>query len=1082
MIFLLSILSTVQMTAESNVKLKVPIKEKDIKEERGIAQQQQSVTGKVTDAYGEVLPGVTVLIKGTTNGTITDVNGSFTLTNIPKNSILVFSFVGMTTQEIVVKDQRSIRISLEEGAIGLEEVVAIGYGSVRKRDLTGAVSSIRSDELLQTNPQGINQALQGRLAGVQVQQADGAPGGGINIQIRGANSFTTSNEPLYILDGVPFEGGDAPGASEFGDKQTNNPLSLLNPNDIASIEVLKDASATAIYGSRASNGVVLITTTGKGISKPKLNFSANFGVSKIASQIHVLDAATYAEYNNEQAINGYTYDGKNYIEDNLLPFPINGRWSYLNEIDPVTGIEHVVDSTYYPGPQDYRDGYEGGGTNWQDQIFQTAMTQEYNLSFREGDENGHFTFSGGVLDQEGVIVNSYYKRYTLRSAFSRKLNKHIEIGTNLSVTKSTNRMARTNSETYGVIPSAIGFRPTRLVFDPTKDSGFTEDTSLGLANPYLYTRTAKNLVGALNIFNSSYAEISFLDFFKFRQNLGYGRNQNTRNEYYNRWVGEGMAPKNGFARQADNFYESLTLESMLMYNQEFNEFHKMDGVFAWTYQNVNWGDKGMSGTGFPNDINEEYDMSAALHPNINSSGRGESSLMSYLGRVNYTILDKYLFSLSYRLDGSSRFSKTNRWSSFSSAAFAWRLSDEQFVKRLDFFDDLKLRISYGQTGNQGVNAYATRSRFGSQNYPYNGSLSSGYAESRWGGPANPNLKWETTTQSNLGLDMTFLNSRFNLNVDIYNKKTTDLIQNRFIPSSTGFNTLASNYGEVSNKGLEIQLGVFIFSQKNFSWKIDANASWNENKIDGLEADQFSDVAWGLESMFIRRNGQPIGLIYGYQDDGFYDNEAEVRADPQFQNEPNSRIRSMIGQAKYKDLNGDGIIDDRDKTVIGNTNPKVLFGLTNSFRYKNISLSFFLQGTYGNDILNVNLNDFDMAGTSNMPHFVYDNRWTESNRENAQFPRSDGTYTRKLRASDRLVEDGSYLRLKNLNIGYLFHRPIKWIESLNVSASANNLFTFTNYHWYDPDVNTFGSDVSRRGVDMASYPTARTFSFNLMLEF
>ena len=949
MILLLITLSFGQMSAETNVSLKLPFKGEGVNSKEIVSrqQQEQTVTGKVADAYGDFLPGVTVLIKGTSSGTVTDVNGNFTLNNVPRNSILVFSFVGMTPQEVEVKDQRSINITMEEVAIGLEEVVAIGYGTMKKRDLTGAVSSIRSDELLLSNPQGINQALQGKLAGVQVQQADGAPGAGINILVRGANSFTTSNEPLYILDGVPFEAGNAPAAGQFGDKQRNNPLSLLNPNDIESIEVLKDASATAIYGSRASNGVVIITTTGRSASKAKINFSSSFGLSKIASKIDVLDAATYAEYRNEQAINGYTYDGKERVDDDNLPFPVNGRWSYARETDPDTGLEIVTDSTYLPSPSDYRAGYDGGGTNWQDQIFQTGLTQEYNLSFSQGDKDGHFSFSGGILDQEGVIVNSYYKRYTMRSSFSKKLSDRIELGNNLSVTESTNRLARTNSETYGVIPSAISFNPTRPVFDPERDSGFTEDSSTGLANPYLYTRTAKNLVGALNVFNSAYAEISFFDFLKFRQNLGYGNNKNTRNEYYNRWVGEGRAPINGSGRQADNFYKSLTLESMVKYNQTFNEIHSLDAVVAWTYENVNWGGKTMSGSDFPNDLTEENDMGAAILQDKNSSSRGESSLMSYLGRVNYSLLDKYLFTVSFRRDGSSRFSKVNRWSNFSSYAFAWRLSDETFVKNLNFFDDLKLRVSYGQTGNQGVNAYATRSRFEAQNYPYNGSLTSGYAESRWGGPANPNLKWETTTQSNLGLDMTFLNNRVNLNVDIYHKNTEDLLQNRFIPSSTGFSSLASNYGEIKNKGLEVATGIFIFSKRDFSWKLDANASINKNEVNGLEADQFSDVAWGLESMFLRRNGEPIGLIYGYQEDGFYDNEAEVRADPLFHGESDSRIRSMIGQVRYKDINDDGVIDDRDKAIIGNTNPKVLFGITNSFRYKNMSFSFFLQGTQVN---------------------------------------------------------------------------------------------------------------------------------------
>uniref|UniRef100_UPI003217975F TonB-dependent receptor n=1 Tax=uncultured Draconibacterium sp. TaxID=1573823 RepID=UPI003217975F len=1045
-------------------------------------QQQKIVTGRVTDESETPLPGVTVLLEGTTNGTVTGANGNYSISDIPEGSTLVFSFIGMITREIKVVNKTKIDVVLTTSTIDIEEVVAVGYGTVRKRDLTGAVASIKSEELLKTNAQGADQALMGKIAGVQVQQSDGAPGAGVNILIRGANSFTTSNRPLYIVDGVPFEAGEAPAAGTFGDKQRNSPLSLINPNDIASIEVLKDASATAIYGSRASNGVVIITTKGKGASKPKITLSSKFGISNAVKQINVLDAATYAEYRNERIVNGYTYDGKEYVSDDNLPFPVNGRWNYTTEINPKTGEEMVVDSTYYPSPQDYRDGYEGGGTNWQDQIFQTAVTQEYNLSYSEGNEKGHSLFSAGLLNQEGVIFNSFYKRYTARANITRKLTDWFQIGNNLSIANSENRLARTNSETYGVIPSAISFNPTRPVFDPNRDSGYTEDTSTGLANPYLYTRTAKNLVGAVNIFNSAFAEISFTDFLQFRQNFGYGNNKNTRNEYYNRYVAEGLAPKNGYARQADNYYESLTTESMLKYNNVFRKQHSINAVVALTYENVNWGGKSMSGTGFPNDLTEENDMGAAIEQHKNTSTKGKSSLMSYLGRVNYTLLDKYLFTISFRRDGSSRFSEVNRWSNFSSYAFAWRLSNENFVKNLNFFDDLKFRISYGQTGNQGINAYATRSRMVATNYPYDKNLNSGYAESRWGGPANPNLRWETTAQSNLGLDMTFLKNRINLIVDIYHKKTTDLLQNRFIPSSTGFSTLASNYGEIENKGLEVNASIYAISRSNFSWKIDANASLNRNKINGLEADQFSDVAWGMESMFLRRNGEPIGLIYGYREDGFYDNQAEVRADPQFENESDARILSMIGQVKYKDINNDNVIDDRDKTIIGNTNPKVLYGITNTFNIKDFSLSFFFQGTYGNDILNVNIKRYDMSGFSNMPHFVYDERWTEENRESATSPRPDGTFTRSMKASDRYIENGSYLRMKNLNLAYTFKNPVKGINSLQLNASVNNLFTITDYRWYDPDVNTFGGDVSRRGVDMASYPSARTFIFGFQLEF
>lgn len=1040
---------------------------------------QNMTKGRVVDSQGSPLLGVNIVIKGTTTGTLTNVDGNFSI-SVRKGQTLLFSFIGFMPQEKQVNNaDEIIKIVLEENIVNLDEVVAIGYGSVKKKDLTGSVTSIKNEELTKINPTGVNQALQGKIAGVQVSQADGAPGAGINIQIRGANSFTTSTEPLYVVDGIPFGAGDAPG-TDYGTKQTTNPLNLLNPQDIEYVEVLKDASATAIYGSRGANGVILITTKRGKEGTAKVEFSANFGISQVIKQIDVLDAATYAEYRNEQVRNGYTYDGKEYVSEQNLPYP--GRWSYTTIPDPVTGNPVVSDSTYLPSPDDYRNGYMNNGTDWQDQIFHTAVSQNYNIGVTGGDSKGQYAFSLGMLDQQGVIYNSYFKRYSSRLNISRKINPWFELGNNLTVSKSENRMARTNTETYGVIPSAISFNPTLAVFDPDEPSGVTEDSSNGLSNPYLYVRTAKNLVGGLNIYNSSFAQITFTDFLSFRQNLGYGYNTNTRNQYYNRYVAAGVPPANGYGVQADNYYESMTTESMLFFKKDFATIHHVDAVVATTFEQVDWGGKTMSAKGFPNDLTEENDMGSALIQEKNSTSKGKSSIMSFLGRVNYIYKDRYLATFSMRRDGSSRFSKTNRWGNFLSGALAWRLSEEEFVKQLNFFDNLKLRLSVGQTGNQGINAYATRSRMTSQQYPYDGSLTAGFAEDRWGGPAAPNLKWETTTQYNIGLDASVLKNRINLVVDWYYKDTKDLLQYMYIPPSTGFSSIATNYGNIVNKGLEISGNFLVFKNRNFDWKLDANISFNRNKISNLEADQFSDVVWGMESVFLRRNGQPLGVIYAYEEDGYFDNEAEVRANPLYKNATDAEIRSAIGQVKYKDRTGDGAIDDRDKTIVGDTNPDFTYGITNTFTYKKLSLNFFLQGTQGNDILNVNIKPYDLTGSINMPRFIWDNRWTEANREHAEAPRSDNTFTRSLKASDRYVEDGSYLRLKNLNLGYRFDRPIREIESLNLSVGVNNLFTITKYRWYDPDVNTFGSDPTRRGVDMASYPSARTYNVNIQVVF
>lgn len=1044
------------------------------------AFSQIKVKGKVVDNNGESLVGVSVVVQGTTTGVTTDLEGNYSITVPSENDFLRFTFIGYTSQLIKVDKQTIINVKLVENTQGLDEVVVVGYGSVKKRDLTGSVASLKSEDLLKTNPSSINQALQGKIAGVQVSQSDGAPGAGISIQIRGANSFTTSSEPLYVIDGVPFNIGEAPG-TDYATKQTNNPLNLINPRDVKSIEVLKDASSTAIYGSRGANGVILITTKSGAEGKTKVELSANFGLSQPVKFIRVLNASEYAQYRNEGAIMGYTYDGKDYVPDDQLPFPIPGRWSYTKGIDPTTGQTAVLDSTYLPSPQDYADGYMNNGTDWQDQIYQLAYTKDYNLSVSGGDKKGQYMFSMGVLDQQGNILNSYFKRYSIRSNINRKITDWFEFGNNLTASKSDNRMARTNTETYGIVNDAIAFNPTRTIFDPDQPSGYSEDYAAGLSNPYLYVRSAKNVLGSMNLYNSTFATISFTDYLKFRQNLGYGYSMDKRNQYYNRYISGGVAPTNGYAVQSDSYYESLTAESMLSFNKDFNKMHHVDAVAGWSLENVYWGGKYMSGHGFANDINEENNMGAALIQDPNSSSKGKTSLMSYLGRLNYILWDRYLLTASFRRDGSSRLAN-HRWSNFASGAVAWRLSEEKFIKDLGIFDNLKLRLSYGQTGNQGVSAYATRSRMTVQQYPINGALTNGLAEDRWGGPASPNLKWETTDQYNAGVDMSFFKSRLNFVIDAYQKKTNDLLQYAYIPISTGFSSIATNYGDVENKGLEISGDWVIVDKKSFNWRIHGNLSINRNEIGGLNSDQFSDVAWGLESMFLRRNGQPIGIIFGYQEDGYFDNEAEVRAHPLYKNETDAKIKSMIGQIKYKDINLDGTIDNRDKTIIGNTNPDFTYGFTNTITFKDFTFSFFFQGTQGNDILNVNMKNYDMASTTNMPKFVWDNRWTDSNRENAQFPRADMTYTRSLKASDRYVEDGSYLRLKNVTFAYRLSHPINEIESINITMAANNLLTVTDYRWYDPDVNTFGSDVSRRGVDMDSYPSARTFTLGLQVNF
>lgn len=1026
--------------------------------------QQRTLTGLVTDANdGSPLIGVNVIVKGSSTGVVTDIAGKFNIAVSGSDATLVFSYLGYTQKEIkLAPNQQTLDVKLDGDTELLDEVVVIGYGTMKKSDLTGAVSSIKSEDLLKANPTSLNQGIQGRIAGVQVNQNDGAPGAGISIQIRGANSFTTSSEPLYIIDGIPFITSGTPGTGKDGMMQTANPLSAINPSDVESIEILKDASATAIYGSRGANGVVLVTTKKGSKGKESINFSANFGISRVVKKMEMLSAYEYAKYRNEAA------ELFNYYENGNEPLPYPGT----SKVDPTTG-----ETIYSPGPDDYLTA-KYPGVNWQDEVFQTAYTQEYNLSVTGGSEKGYHTISANILDQTGVVNNSGYERYAFRSNINRKIHSWIEIGTNMSFTSSKNKLAKTNSVSDGIIRGTLFYPPTAPLNDETNNSQLNWYAS----NPYVYTRAAKDELTSNTFFSSSYIEISPIKNLKFRQNVGYSYDQKERNVYYNSETAEGKDPVNGYASKADNWSKNLTLESIVTYDKTFNEMHSINVVGAFTYENGNYGDKSMTATGFPQDITQDYSIESGLIPGKPESGRGETSLLSYLGRINYNLMSKYLFTASFRRDGSSKFATDNKWSNFASGAIAWRASDEEFIKSLGVFSNLKARLSYGQTGNQGIGAYATRDYMTIANYPINGSLSSGFASLTWRGPSNPDLKWETTSQYNAGIDLGFFNNRVNFTVDLYYKNTKDLLQNIQIPGSTGYPTKLTNFGNITNRGIEISGSFYPVRTKDFSWDFNANISFNRNKISGLPDDQYANAWSGADAVFLQRNGLPMGTMFGYVEDGFYDNIAEVRADPFYAGESEAICKAMVGEIKYRDLDGEPGITAEDKQIIGDSNPDYVFGMTQNFTYKKFNLSFFIQGSVGGDVFNANLMHVTMSGIGNITQEAYDSRWTPDNNAGAKWPKAYAGYGRSMKLSDRYVEDGSYLRMKNINLGYTFTSPIKGIESLNLYASVTNLFTISKYSWLDPDVNSFGGDSSRRGVDLFSYPSSRTFSFGLQCTF
>lgn len=1027
------------------------------------AYAQTTITGRVMDgASNESAIGASVLVVGTTVGTITDFDGNFTLEVPDGKFILQISMMGFKTQVINIRGKERIDVTLMEDTQLMEEVVVVGYGTMKKRDLSGSVSQIKSEDLLAGGGTDAAHSLSGKIAGVEVKESDGAPGSGVSITVRGANSFTTSSQPLYIVDGIPFgtdpNGVPASGANE-GQNQSQNPLSMLNPNDIEKIEVLKDASATAIYGSRGANGVVIITTRKGQEGKPKVELTIRGGVQQIARKVQMLDAYHYALYQNEAAANSRTYEGGTQRD------PYRGEWDY-----PYIGSGYVyTQGKYNPSPEDFlnpglrTDQYgnmdEVAGTDWQQQIYQTGWSQEYNASVSGGTDKGYYAFSGNYTDQTGIIKNTGFQRYSLSINTAWHITKWLEIGTSQHFSHARTNFQRTNSENTGIIRSSLIFPPT---YGPHQQTEQLDELNWLAANPVNYINGAKDELKQISWFSSSFVEFTIQPWLKLRQNLGLGYNDGHRGTYYDRHTQEGKSPTNGKAGKASNIWKSITSETLLTFDHTFNENHSINAVLGVTFEK-GWGsNESMTATNFPNDLTKDADMSLALDKAVLRSSHTVQSLESYLARVNYTLKGRYLFTASARVDGSSSFAPKHKWAPFFSGAFAWRMIDEPWMQEQQVLSNWKWRVSYGQTGNQAIGAYRTLTVLEAANYPYSGTLESGEAMIDWRGPANPDLKWETTDQADAGLDIGFLNNRINLTFDYYYKRTRDLLQNVTIPSSSGFSQMMVNSGYVTNQGFEFTLGAEVIDTKDWKWHVDANLSLNRNRIGGLKGDQYATALWSkADQVFLQRNGCPIGTLYGYKEDG---------------------IDPTTGEIIYADLNGDGSITEADRTIIGNTNPDFTGSLTSRLSWKGLSLSFMLQGSYGNDIFNYNLTDITMSNIGNITQEAYDHRWTAENPNGALWPKATAGYNRTWLISDRYVEDGSFLKIKYITLAYDWYKPAKWIEKIHVDFTVNNVWTFTQYSWFEPDVNAGGTNASCPGVDSYSYPSARSYALTLNFTF
>ncbi|MCF8229449.1 MAG: TonB-dependent receptor [Bacteroidales bacterium] len=996
--------------------------------------QERIVRGTVTDqSDGSTLPGVSIRIKGTDQGTVTDQDGKFSISVPGDSEILVFSFIGMKTLEKQIPASGVLDVAMESQQVGLDEVVVIGYGTVKKRDLTGSVSSVSSDELQEIPSNSFDQEIQGRISGVNVTQLSAQPGGATSIKIRGGNSIMAGTEPLYVVDGVIMEGDKN---FSFIGSPSENGLSSINPNDIESIDVLKDASATAIYGARGANGVVIITTKRGKAGEDKISFEAYTGIQSKAKSIDVMNAEQFARLYDEAGLNA---------NPNYTP--------------------------KYPNPDSL-----GKGTDWQSEIYRDAPISSYQLSFSGGNEKGNYLLGAGYFSQDGIIHGSDFKRYSFRANLDRNLSKRIKIGSSIMYTHTQANTVPTSTPGGffpGVVNTALIFSPILPVYDEDGEYTLTDpNADAWLDNPVAVTRDVEAVSKTNRLIGNFFLEYNLLSGLDFKSSFGLDHYSNVQDMYTPRYIYSGSW-NDGQARFITSEVSTYLFENTMTYDKKFGRNHKLNVLGGITFQKDNSRTFVDIVTGFPNDILGYYGIENATNLPTIYSTFSESATASYLGRINYNLKEKYLLTLTGRVDGSSRFGKNKRYGFFPAAAIAWRASEEDFIRKLNVFSNLKFRLSYGASGNDRIPLYGYISTLAPTLYYFNNSFpGAGFAPDV---PGNDNLGWETTRQFDLGLDIGFFRGRISITTDYYIKTTEDMLYNFSLPWTSGYDSFIKNIGSMRNKGFEFALNTTNFVGE-FRWNTSFNFSTNKNEILDLKGRDLyiNNDTYKLKigDWSVIREGEEMGSFYGLVSDGIWQMD-EVEEAAMYGAEP--------GDFKYVDLNNDGIINDQDKKIIGHALPDFTWGLSNDFSFKNFSLNIFIQGVHGNQILNSNR--FELESGNGLSNASVDmlNRWTPENPSN-EYPRAnrDADY---LHMSDRYLEDGSYIRLKTITLGYTL--PDKALNFLKIQRArvyftATNLLTITDYTGFDPEVGHFGKDNTRMGYDYGAYPAVKTYTFGIIL--
>lgn len=1042
-----------------------------------VAMAQVLVKGTVIDKTGESVIGASIQVKGTTQGTITDIDGKFSLGVPDKKSVIVISFIGYATKELQVDPSKPMSIVLEEDTKVLDEVVVVGYQEVRKKDLTGSVAKADMNELLNTPVGSFDQTLGGRIAGVNVSSGEGTPGGTMNIVIRGNNSLTQDNSPLYVIDGFPVE--DAAIAS------------TINPSDIESLDILKDASATAIYGARGANGVVIITTKKGKVGKAQITYDGSITMQHVTRTIPMMDAYEFVKLQAE------TY-----------PASIaNSTGGYLME---------------YQGKQwtleDYRDIFQ---YDWQDEILRTALQHNHNIRITGGTEGVRYNASVSYYNQDGILLNSGYERFQARANTVVKRDKlDISLTTNYSRSIQT---GSTPSETSysgmnNLFYSVWGYRPVTYP-NKSMESLLNDvmDEAIDSSNDYRFNpiRSLKEEYRKYYINNlqmNGYVSYEFIKGLKLKVSGGYTYDARKNDQFNNSNTRYGGPTSTDKVNAQIIRNERLTWlnENTLTYQTNIKKKHFFNSLIGITFQNSDYEYYSLKSTHIPN---ESLGMAGMADGTLSSSSSLKSSwaMMSYLARLNYNYKSKYYATASFRADGSSKFSKKHRYGYFPSGSLAWNFMEEEFMAPIKKVVGAgKLRVSWGLTGNNRIGEYdyyallqMLKEKQG--DYISNGSIPSGVypfdndMSSVGMVPVslpNEDLKWETTEQWNVGLDLSFFDERLNFTADVYRKTTRDLLLEASLPLVSGYYSATKNIGKVRNDGLELSLSTVNIKTKDFTWTSDFNIAFNKNEVLELAENQLSlttaakfDQNYNSQPSYIAKVGLPMGMMYGYLYEGTYKYDDFIKSGNSYTLKDNvpyfsSEANTQPGMPKYKDINGDGVIDSNDRTIIGRGLPIHTGGFTNSFAYKGFDLSIFFQWSYGNDIMNANRLFFENAGgKKDLNQFAsYANRWTPDNPD-SDIPAATKSASNNV-ISSRIIEDGSYLRLKTVTLGYTFPKTLiakAKLSNARVYLAAQNLWTWTSYSGYDPEVSIRNSALTP-GLDFSSYPRAFTLSFGVNLGF